>query len=306
MKNVMEVPWNKYPEKHYNEAAKEKVAPSTEPATTDSIKAYFNSIKRYSLLTSNEEKVLANRIARGDKQARKKMIEANLRLVVSIAKRYIYRGLPLQDLIEEGNIGLIKSVERFKATKGCKFSTYATYWIRQSVERAVINQSKIVRMPIHVTSDLARMMRSIRELNGTLKREPSIRELAEKMGVSGRYVQKLQNISRKSCSLDATFNDRSDQSYLDKLEDDRFPLPIDVVDAQKRAGQIRGWLDMLEANERRVLRLRFGLDGEPQTLEKIGHAFGVTRERVRQIESKALEKLKRFVKKKEIKSPDSL
>jgi RNA polymerase primary sigma factor len=273
---------------------------------TDSIKSYFDSIKRYSLLTSSEEKVLAGRIARGDKKARKKMIEANLRLVVSIAKRYIYRGLPLQDLIEEGNIGLIKSVERFKAAKGCKFSTYATYWIRQFVERAVINQSKIVRMPIHVTSDLARMMRSTRELNTTLKREPSIRELAEKMGVSGRYVQKLKNISRKSYSLDATYNDRGDQSLLDKLEDDRFPLPIDIVDAGKRAVQIRGWLDMLEANERRVLRLRFGLDGEPQTLEKIGNAFGVTRERVRQIEAKALKKLKKITEEMHVNSPEAI
>jgi RNA polymerase primary sigma factor len=169
------------------------------------------------------------------------------------------------------------------------------------------------------------MMRSTRELNTTLKREPSIRELAEKMGVSGRYVQKLQNISRKSYSLDATYNDRGDQSLLDKLEDDRFPLPIDIVNAGKRAVQIRGWLDMLEANERkvlrlrfgldgepqtlekmRVLRLRFGLDGEPQTLEKIGNAFGVTRERVRQIEAKALKKLKKITEEMHVNSPEAI
>jgi RNA polymerase primary sigma factor len=295
--------------KIHNKAIKEKdekLESPEVPVSTDSIKAYFNNIKRYPLLTSGEEKALAERIARGDGQARKKMIEANLRLVVNIAKRYIYRGLPLQDLIEEGNIGLIKSVERFKAAKGCKFSTYATYWIRQSVERAVVNQSKIVRMPIHVTSDLARMMRSTRELKGSLKRDPSTRELAEKMGVSGRYVTKLKTISRKSCSLNATFNDQSDHSLLDKLEDDKFPLPIDIVDAEKRAEQIRVWLDMLDANESTVLRLRFGLEGEPQTLEKIGRVFGVTRERVRQIEGRALEKLKKIVEKNDIKSPDSI
>jgi RNA polymerase primary sigma factor len=206
----------------------EKLEHNEPTASTDSIKAYFNNIKKHPLLKPDQERVLADRIARGDKEARKQMIEANLRLVVNIAKRYIYRGLPLQDLIEEGNIGLIKSVERFKAAKGCKFSTYATYWIRQSVERAIINQSKIVRMPIHVTSDISRMMRATRELKGMLKREPSVKELADKMGVTERYVSKLKGISRKSYSLDAAINELSDQSLLDKLEDDKFPLPFDV------------------------------------------------------------------------------
>ncbi len=284
----------------------EKLEHNEPTASTDSIKAYFNNIKKHPLLKPDQERVLAGRIARGDKEARKQMIEANLRLVVNIAKRYIYRGLPLQDLIEEGNIGLIKSVERFKAAKGCKFSTYSTYWIRQSVERAIVNQSKIVRMPIHVTSDLSRMMRATRELKGTLNRDPSVKELADKMGVTGRYVTKLKGISRKSYSLDATINELSDQSLLDKLEDDKFPLPFDVVDAEKRAEEIRQWLTMLDPNESMVLRLRFGLDGEPQTLERVGKLFGVTRERVRQIEARALEKLKNIVTKKEIKSPDSI
>jgi RNA polymerase primary sigma factor len=297
MKNVKQVPLNKYPESHKG------AAPT---ANADSIKAYFNNIKKYPLLTSGQEKDLAGRIAMGDREARKKMIEANLRLVVSIAKRYIYRGLPLQDLIEEGNIGLIKAVERFDCTRGCKFSTYATYWIRQSVERAVVNQSKIVRTPIHVTSDLSRMMRAKRELKTSLDRDPSITELAEKMGVSGRYITKLNTISRKSYSLDSSFNDQSDQGLLDKLEDDRFPLPIDFIEADNRAWQVRQWLDTLEANESKVLRLRFGLDGEPQTLEKIGKVFGVTRERVRQIEAKALKKLKRLSSEMEITSVEAV
>lgn len=284
---------------------KEEKLESYEPSqTTDSIKAYFNCIKRYPLLTSTQERSLAARIAKGDREARNNMIEANLRLVVNIAKRYNYRGLPLQDLIEEGNIGLIKSVERFKGTKGCKFSTYATYWIRQSVERALVNQTRVVRMPIHVASDLSRMFRSTRELKTTLKREPSINELADRMGMSGRHVQKLKSITRKSFSLDAVYNYQTDQSLLDRLEDDKFPLPVDIVDSRKRAGQIRGWLEMLEPNESAVLRLRFGIDGESQTLEKIGGVFGVTRERIRQIEVRALGKLKKIMEKKNIKLPD--
>ncbi len=286
----------------YGEDANGKKSVAEVAAATDSIRAYYNNIKKHPLLTSDEEKELARRIAAGDEGARRKMIESNLRLVVSIAKRYIYRGLPLQDLIEEGNIGLIKSVERFDGTKGCKFSTYATYWIRQSVERAVVNQAKIVRVPIHVTSDISRMMRAVRELKGATDMEPSTSDIAEKMGVTGRYVKKLETVSMKSYSLDAAFNEQSDQGLLDKLEDDKFPLPVDVIDAENRAGQIREWLDMLEANESKVIKLRFGIDGDPQTLEKIGKEFGVTRERVRQIESKALGKLKRITAEMDINS----
>jgi RNA polymerase primary sigma factor len=302
MKNVKQAIRNKYPVER-----KETGKKGSEPtASTDSIKAYFNNIKKHSLLTPDQERVLAWRIARGDKEARKQMIESNLRLVVNIAKRYIYRGLPLQDLIEEGNIGLIRSVERFKATKGCKFSTYATYWIRQSIERAIINQSKIVRMPIHVTSDLSRMMRATRELKGMLKREPSVVEVADKMGVTERYVTKLKGISRKSYSLDAAINEQTDQVLLDKLEDDKFPLPFDVVDAEKRAEEIRQWLTMLDPNESRILKLRFGLDGEPQTLERVGKLFGVTRERVRQIQAKALKKLRKITEERQISSPEAV
>lgn len=274
---------------------------------SDSVKVYFSGIKKFNLLTSDEEKTLARRIARGDKEARRMMIEANLRLVVNIAKRYLNRGLPLQDLIEEGNIGLIKSVERFKATKGCKFSTYATYWIKQAIERAIANQSSIVRLPIHVTADISRLTRATRELSRTLKREPSITELSEKTGLSGRYVKKLNTISKKSYSLEATFPDDTDQSLLDRLEDDRFPAPMDIIDESRRLERINCWLGMLDDNERTILRLRFGLEeDEPQTLEAIGKTFGVTRERVRQIEVKALDKLKKIIKQSDILTFDAI
>ncbi len=285
---------------------KEHIAKEKVYAATDSVKFYFDNIRKYPLLTPNEEKDLSELIGQGDGEARNRMIISNLRLVVNIAKRYLYRGLPLQDLIEEGNIGLIKSVERFKGSKGCKFSTYATYWIRQSVERAIINQSGVVRLPIHVSSDLSRMIRTTRELKGSHDREPSVTELADSMGVSGRYIKKLKSISRKSVSLDASFSDDGEQSLMDKLEDESIPPITDIIDVDKRADEIRGWLEHLEETEREVLRLRFGIDNEPQTLEKVGRKFGVTRERVRQIESRALQKLKKIIADKDITSPDSI
>lgn len=278
-----------------------------ENIATDSVKVYFSGIKKFELLTSDEEKFLARRIARGDREARKRMIESNLRLVVNIAKRYLNRGLPLQDLIEEGNIGLIKSVERFKATKGCKFSTYATYWIKQAIERAIANQSSIVRLPIHVTADISRLTRATRELTRTLKREPSLSELSERTGLSGRYVKKLNTISKKSYSLEASFPDDSDQSLLDRLEDERYPAPMELISESRRTQSINWWLGMLDDNERTIIRLRFGLDeDEPQTLEAIGKSFGVTRERVRQIEVKALDKLKKIIRQSDVTSFDAI
>ncbi|MBI1911371.1 MAG: sigma-70 family RNA polymerase sigma factor [Deltaproteobacteria bacterium] len=267
-----------------------------ESLSTDSLKFYFNCIKRYPLLTSKEEKQLARKIAKGDHEARKRMIEANLRLVVNIAKRYMNRGFPLQDLIEEGNIGLIKSVERFKATKGCKFSTYATYWIKQSIERAIANQANVVRLPIHITSDISKVARASRELLMILNREPSVRELAERTGLSGRYVKKLDIIGKKSYSLEAFLPDGSDQSLLDKLEDTSYPTPLELIDRFRKATKVNNWLCMLDENESRIIKLRFGIETEgPKTLEEIGKAFGVTRERVRQIEARALDKLKKII-----------
>ncbi|MEE9615086.1 MAG: RNA polymerase sigma factor RpoD/SigA [Thermodesulfobacteriota bacterium] len=274
--------------------------------TSSSIKAYFKGIRKFPVLSAAEERDLAGKIAGGDQEARKKMIEANLRLVVSIAKRRMYRGLPLQDLIEEGNIGLIKAVERFDGTRGCKFSTYATYWIRQAVERAIINQGKVVRLPIHVTTDINRMSKARRELKRTLEREPAEEELAGKMGVSGRYVRKLSTVIRKECSLDAVACEDCDQTLLDKLKDETFPAPFEYIGVEQRGVQIRAWLDLLECSEKEVISMRFGLDGEPMTLEAVGKRFGVTRERIRQIETKALSKLRAIVKEKEITSPEAV
>ncbi len=269
-----------------------------EAASADSIRVYFNAIRRLKLVNAEEEKKLAGRIAKGDSQARQRMIEANLRLVVSIAKRYMNRGLPLQDLIEEGNIGLIKAVERFKASKGCKFSTYATYWIKQSVERAIVNQFGIVRLPIHVTADMGKIARASRTLTLNLKREPDVAELSKSTGLSGRYVKKLSAISRKNCSLDAPMSqgDEFDQTLLERLEDEKAASPPASIGAAMEHGALRTLLGMLEGNESEILKLRFGLeDDEPRTLGAIGRTFGVTRERVRQIEVKALDKLRRYM-----------
>lgn len=273
---------------------------ATDSVVSDSVSAYFGNIKRYPLLTAQEEKRISRKAASGDPVARTRMIEGNLRLVVSIARHYVRRGLPLQDLIEEGNIGLIKSVERFKVGKGCKFSTYATYWIRQAVERAVANQANTVRLPIHISTDISRVNRAIRDLTALLQREPSLHELSDKTGLSGRYVKKLDMISRKSCSIDAARADGSDLSLLDQLPDESFPTPMDLIDEARRTDKVNGWLDMLDRNERRVIVLRFGFeDEEPETLERIGAQFGVTRERVRQIESRAIDKLRTFIRLKE-------
>lgn len=267
-----------------------------EAPCADSVRVYFNAIRRLKLLNAQEEKKLAARIARGDMGARQRMIEANLRLVVSIAKRYMNRGLPLQDLIEEGNVGLIKAVERFKASKDCKFSTYATYWIKQSVERAIANQSGIVRLPIHVTADMGRLARAARVLTLTLKREPDVAELSKSTGLSGRYVKKLSTINRKNYSLDAPFPDEFDLPLLERLEDEKAASPSASIGAAMEQSALRALLCRLEAGESEILKLRFGLeDDEPRTLEAIGRTFGVTRERVRQIEVVALNKLRRYM-----------
>lgn len=263
--------------------------------TSDSIKIYFKSIRNFPRISHEDEKYLAERIAKGNERSRKRMIEANLRLVISIAKRYIHKGLPLHDLIEEGNIGLIKAVERFKPSKGCKFSTYATFWIKQAIERAIINQADVVRIPIHVTADVSKLTRATRELTAALNRKPDIMEISEKTGLSGRYIKKLNNIVKKSCSLEAALYDDPDQSLLDQIEDETAAQPVDLINQSMRRAKITDWLKLLDSKESAIIRRRFGLDEkESQTLDLIGKAMGVSRERIRQLENKALGKLKKI------------
>ncbi len=261
----------------------------------DAIKIYLRDIQRTSLLTADAEKELARKIETGDEAARNKMIESNLRLVVKIAKRYINRGLPFLDLIEEGNLGLIKSVERFKLSKECRFSTYATWWIRQSIERAIINQSRTIRLPVHISDDIGRMIRSTRRLSQELNREPTIQEIADAMKAKIQHVRRLMTLLRHTCSIEAQLGDGNDFALIDTIEDCSMIAPTDLLENINIFELISGQFNKLTDNEQKILTLRFGLnDHEPQTLDVIGQQFGVTRERIRQIEAKSLEKLREF------------
>lgn len=262
----------------------------------DAIKHYLREIQKTTLLTADEEKELASRIDRGDKAARDKMIESNLRLVVKIAKRYINRGLPFLDLIEEGNLGLIKAVERFKLSKECRFSTYATWWIRQSIERALVNQSRTIRLPVHVSDDINRMLKMTRELVQKLNREPTIKEVAAQMSVNPAYVRRLMVLLKKTYSIERPMGENSDYFLIDTIEDTSTVSPAALLEDINKFELVTQWLESLSENERKIISLRFGLDDkDPQTLDVIGRSFGVTRERIRQIEAKSLEKLKKIV-----------
>jgi RNA polymerase primary sigma factor len=262
----------------------------------DAIKLYLREIQKTKLLTADEEKELAKRIAKGEKSARDKMIESNLRLVVKIAKRYINRGLPFLDLIEEGNMGLIKAVERFKLSKECRFSTYATWWIRQSIERALVNQSRTIRLPVHVSDDINKMLRVTRELVQKFNREPSIKEVATEMEVNPSYVRRLMVLLKKTYSIEQPMGENNDYFLIDTIEDTSTISPSELLEDLNKYELVAEWFSTLSDSEKKILTLRFGLeDKEPQTLDTIGRSFGVTRERIRQIEAKSLEKLRKFV-----------
>lgn len=260
----------------------------------DAIKIYLRDIQRTPLLTAESEKELARKVEKGDRAARNKMIESNLRLVVKIAKRYINRGLPFLDLIEEGNLGLIKAVERFSLAKECRFSTYATWWIRQSIERSLVNQSRTIRLPVHVSDDISRMLRTARGLSQELHREPGVDEIAGTMNLKPQYVRRLMTLLRRTCSMETPIGDGNDYFLIDTIEDHSQASPSLLLENVNRFELISKHFNGLSEIEQKILTLRFGLDDcEPQTLETIGHQFGVTRERIRQIEVKALEKLKK-------------
>ncbi|MCQ2409164.1 MAG: RNA polymerase sigma factor RpoD [Clostridia bacterium] len=263
----------------------------------DSVKIYLKDIGRVPLLSADEEIILAQKIETGTeeekKAAKNKLAEANLRLVVSIAKRYVNRGLQFLDLIQEGNIGLMKAIEKFDYTKGYKFSTYATWWIRQSITRAIADQARTIRIPVHMVETINKQVRAARQLTQKLGREPSTEEIAEYLGVSEEKVIEIQRIAIEPVSLESPVGEEEDSHLGDFIPDNNNPSPSEEVERKILKEELCAVLSNLKPREERVLRLRFGLDdSKPRTLEEIGAEFGVTRERIRQIESKAIMKLR--------------
>ncbi len=267
----------------------------------DAIKYYLKEIRKTPLLSFEQEQELAKRIEAGDLDARAKMIEANLRLVVAIGKKYINRGLQFSDIIEEGNLGLIRAVEKFQYQRGFKFSTYASWWIKQAIERAIVNQTRTIRLPVHIAEIVNSYMRAIRQLTQSLGRDPSIEEIAKKMKVTAEKVRSISQVVRETYSLDMLIGDQEEDTLKDILQDSNALSPASVSDDIRRREHIDEWLQQLSVSERKVIELRFGLiDGEPKTLDSIGKEFGITRERVRQIETQALNKLRSITKRKKI------
>jgi RNA polymerase primary sigma factor len=297
-----------------------------ESATADPVRMYLREIGQVPLLTGPEEVALAKRIEAGvlaeerladlnasgeiaqiapaeraalnrsrrdGDRAREQLTQANLRLVVSIAKRYLGRGLPILDLVQEGNLGLMRAVEKFDYSKGFKFSTYATWWIRQAITRAIADQARTIRIPVHMVESMNKVQRMQRQLTQELEREPTIEELARKTELQPQRVREILRISQETLSLDQPVGDEDDSSLSDFIEDQQAIAPADVATANSLSEQIMSALDDLSDREKDVVRMRFGLDGaHPQTLEEVGRQFGVTRERIRQIESKTLAKLR--------------
>ncbi|HEX3800353.1 MAG TPA: sigma-70 family RNA polymerase sigma factor [Verrucomicrobiae bacterium] len=265
------------------------------------IKLYLREIGQVKLLTPQEEIELAARIKKGDKKAREQMIKANLRLVVKIARDYEGIGLPLLDLISEGNIGLMKAVERFDPAKGGKLSTYGSWWIKQAIKRALANQSKTIRLPVHLVDKISKMRRIGMKLQEELGREPTDEELADEMGMTAARVRQMRMAAIRPASLDAPIGDDDSNNFADVVEDENATTPYENLEDKTVTGMLQEMVKHLDEREATILRYRFGLDGGTEkTLEEVGEKFGVTRERVRQIQNLALKKLRKMIEKLEV------
>lgn len=266
-----------------------------EDVADDSVRLYLREIGKIPLLTGEEELALAKRVVAGEKRAKDKMAEANMRLVVSIAKRYVGRGLDLLDLIQEGNTGLLRAVEKFDPDKGFKFSTYATWWIRQAITRAIADQARTIRIPVHMVETINKLLRTQRRLTQELNREPTNEEIGNEMGLDVDKVEHIMKIKQDIHSLDQSVRDDEDDSTLgDFIEDEDAKSPLEAASEQLLKSQVKDMLSALSEREQKIIRLRFGIeDGKSHTLEEVGAEFSVTRERIRQIEAKALAKLRK-------------
>lgn len=268
----------------------------------DPVRMYLKEIGRVPLLTAEEEVALALRIEQGDQEAKQRLAEANLRLVVSIAKRYVGRGMQFLDLIQEGNMGLMKAVEKFDYQKGFKFSTYATWWIRQAITRAIADQARTIRIPVHMVETINKLVRIQRQLLQDLGREPTPEEIGAEMDLSPEKVREILKIAQEPVSLETPIGEEDDSHLGDFIEDQDATSPVDHAAYELLKEQLESVLDTLTDREENVLRLRFGLDdGKSRTLEEVGKVFGVTRERIRQIEAKALRKLRHPSRSKQLK-----
>lgn len=293
---IDEVAEEETPEKDANIAVPEGVN------IDDPVRMYLKEIGKVALLTAEEEVDLAQRMGQGDEMAKRQLVEANLRLVVSIAKRYVGRGMLFLDLIQEGNLGLIKAVEKFDYEKGFKFSTYATWWIRQAITRAIADQARTIRIPVHMVETINKLIRVSRQLLQEYGREPLPEEIAEEMDIPVDKVREIMKIAQEPVSLETPIGEEEDSHLGDFIPDDDAPAPAEAAAFTLLKEQLMDVLDTLTSREEKVLRLRFGLDdGRARTLEEVGKVFNVTRERIRQIEAKALRKLRHPSRSKKLK-----
>jgi RNA polymerase primary sigma factor len=289
-----------HPEPSHDELAPETHSEHTAYGADTSLKLYLREIGKVKLLSQEDEVQLAARIRKGDKKAREQMIKANLRLVVKIARDYEGLGLPLLDLISEGNIGLMKAVERFDPAKGGKLSTYGSWWIKQSMKRALANQSKTIRLPVHMVDKISKMNRAARRLQEVLGREPTDEELAEEMGIKAARVAMMRMAATRPASLDAPVGDADNGTFAEVVRDENADDPFEELQAKGVTGMLKNLVTNLTDREANILRARYGLDGgRMKTLEEIGAEWGITRERARQVQNNALRKLRAMIEKLE-------